>query len=304
MKYIDLIGARSIYASGGNVTEYLRQKLGEEGNTSNIIEIAYDLQAGSYIEYVNSNYSKSKKFASEIASFLERYVKKETSILDVGTGELTALTLMLNALSSPMNEVYAFDVSWSRIQKGREFINQFTGRADQVINTFVADMKCIPMRTNSVDVVTSCHALEPNGKDACLILGELFRVAREKLVLFEPSYELNSTEGRERMDRLGYIKNIEQLVVSAGGKVVNIERIQSAINPLNPTACYVIEPPLEKENHVNAGQAFCAPGTEFELERRGSFYVSLNAGVAFPILDEIPILKPEHGILATALIDA
>ena len=41
------------------------------------------------------------------------------------------------------------------------------------------------------------------------LLRELFRVTKKKLVLFEPSYELNSEEGKVRMDRLGYIKDIE-----------------------------------------------------------------------------------------------
>ena len=56
MKLIDVLEAKSIYQKGENVTNYLRQKFGSEVNTSEIIEIAYDLQAGSYVENVESNF--------------------------------------------------------------------------------------------------------------------------------------------------------------------------------------------------------------------------------------------------------
>lgn len=301
MKYMDLIEARAVYASGNNVTDYLRKKLNENVNTSEIIEIAYDLQAGSYTQYVNTNRRKAESYASELANFLKEHIDSQTSILDVGTGELTTLTLILNELKSSMSEVYAFDISWSRIKKGREFLYQNILDANQEIETFVADMKCIPMRTKSVDVVTSSHALEPNGKELSLILDELFRVARKKLVLFEPSYELNSAEGRRRMDRLGYIKNLEGIVANAGGRVTDIDRVENAVNPLNPTACYVIEPPKHILNDEKVRLDLCVPGTDFRLKRRGSFFVSCETGIAFPILDEIPILTTRHGILATAL---
>ena len=45
MKFIDVLEAKSIYKKGENVTQYLRTKFGSEDNTSQIIEIAYDLQA-------------------------------------------------------------------------------------------------------------------------------------------------------------------------------------------------------------------------------------------------------------------
>ena len=50
MKYLDLQEVKNIYNKGKNITQYLRKKLNQKNNTSEIIEIAYDLQAGSYIQ--------------------------------------------------------------------------------------------------------------------------------------------------------------------------------------------------------------------------------------------------------------
>ena len=101
--------------------------------------------------------------------------------------------------------VYAFDLSWSRLQHGRRYCQDILGESASIIRPFVADIDEIPLATNSIDIVTSNHALEPNGGNLSPLLSELFRVCRERLVLFEPSYELNSAEGKARMDKLGYL---------------------------------------------------------------------------------------------------
>ena len=38
--------------------------------------------------------------------------------------------------------------------------------------------------------------------------------------LFEPCFEISNLEGRKRMERLGYIKNIDGAVKELGGKIV------------------------------------------------------------------------------------
>lgn len=236
MNYLDLAKARKIYAEGRNVTEFLRKEFKENGNTSEIIEIAYDLQAGSYIEYVNLNRVNAELYANELAELIEPHLSEQSSVLDVGAGELTTLSLMLNRINVPISHVYAFDISWSRLYKGRHFFEKNCNSQSITLFPFVADIKRIPLCSKSVDVVTSSHALEPNGKNLANLLTEIFRVAKNKCVLFEPSYEFNSDEGRRRMDRLGYIKNIEGVVNSLGGKVLDINLLKNIINPLNPTA--------------------------------------------------------------------
>jgi len=300
MNSLILQKAKQAYSEGKNVTEFLRSEFQESQNTSEIIEIAYDLQAGSYIEWVNLNKKKYQLYCSELAEFLDIHLSNQNSILDVGTGELTTLSLMLNELKSPVLQVYAFDISWSRLFKGREFFNNNCHVKDISIIPFVADMKSIPLRSKSIDIVTSSHTLEPNGKNLQELLKELFRVAKTKCVLFEPSYELNSDEGKQRMERLGFIRDIEGTVTSLGGKVLDIKPLVNPSNPLNPTACYVIEPPELLKVKKHDEPIFSVPGSDYSLTKNTDFYVSSDTGLLFPILADIPILKMQSGILGNS----
>ena len=299
MNFLNIAEAKEIYKQGKNITQYLRKKFNESANTSEIIEIAYDIQAGSYIENVTAHRLKAEAYAYELGGILKQHLQKDDSLLDVGTGELTTLSLVLNNIDVELSKVLAFDISWSRLSKGMTFYRENNKKADITVEAFVADIKKIPLHGKCVDVVTSSHALEPNGKNLAVLLTELFRIAKRKLVLFEPSYELNSKEGKERMDSLGYIKNIKGEVEKLRGKVTDIIPIQNIANPLNPTTCYIIEPPKSSSVFVDM-PIYCVPGTDFKLNSNGLFLSSENTGLVFPVLDEIPILRNSSAILATA----
>ena len=298
MEFIDVSEAKSVYQKGENVTQFLRTKLGSENNTSEIIEIAYDLQAGSYIENLKSDPVRQERYATDLSGILNEHLTPGDSLLDVGTGEITTLTLVLNKLVVELAEIFAFDISWSRLSVGMGFHRE-NRKIKFPLKTFVADMKEIPLHDKCVDVVTSSHALEPNRADLEILLLELFRITKKKLVLFEPSYELNSEEGKARMDRLGYVRDIEGVVSKLGGKVLDITRVFDRNIPLNPTACYIIEPPIQNTKHFET-VTFCVPGTNFKLEADGQYLFSKDTGLLFPIIDGIAVLKNISAILATA----
>jgi hypothetical protein len=71
---------------------------------------------------------------------------------------------------------------------------------------FVADISETPLLDKSVNVTISSHALEPNRSKLPELLLEIFRVTKDKIILFEPFYEFNTDEGEQRMHGLGYIK--------------------------------------------------------------------------------------------------
>jgi hypothetical protein len=148
--------------------------------------------------------------------------------------------------------------------------------------------------------VISSHALEPNGKNLNLLLKELFRITKKKLILFEPSYELNSIEGKKRMDDLGYIKGIEGSVNILGGVVEKIIPIKNRINSLNPCVCYIVTPPNCDTKVVKDISSFTVPGTDYILQNNDPFLLSNDTGLIFPIPENIPILKTGSGIFATA----
>jgi ubiquinone/menaquinone biosynthesis C-methylase UbiE len=301
MKNSYLDKARKVYAENNNVTEFLKNELQKDYNTDEIIEIAYDLQAGSYIKNTNLNRINKDLYANELAEFLKPYLTHQSSLLDVGTGELTTLSLLLNRINESLSNIFAFDISWSRLYKGLSFFQQNCNKKNIKLRSFVADIQFIPLPSKSIDIVTSSHALEPNGNNLENLLKEIFRVTKNKCILFEPSYELNCNEGKRRMDKLGYIKNIEGVVSNLGGKVIEIKLLKNIGNILNPTACFIIEPSQKSSLLQKKEIKFTVPGTDMNLVKEDYFYKSIDTGLVFPILKNIPILKKKYGILATAL---
>ncbi len=302
-KYSDMATAKKEYAEGRNITAFLREKWDCKQNTTEIIEMAYDLQAGSYIRDAESNTQIVAQYCSQLSDILGQYVSDSDSLLDVGTGEMTTLPGLLNRLGHP-KEVFAFDTSWSRLYQGLAYVQKNLQPAGIHIRPFAANICEIPLQDGSIDVITSSHALEPNGGKLETILKELFRVARKTLALFEPCYEINSDEGKKRMDQYGYIKNLDGIAEAIGGTVVDKIKIDKPRNPLNPTVCFVIRAP-DRELPDKPDTVLCsAPGSNFPLEDYGGFYYSKDTGFGFPVIESIPILKSDAGALATGLSDA
>ena len=210
---------------------------------------------------------------------------------------------MLNRIKSKIEHVLTLDISWSRLHKGRDFFQSNISSRDVKLSPFVADIKKIPLPSKSIDVVTSDHALELNGEYLPNLLMEIFRETKKKCILFEPSYELNTHEGQLRMDKFGYIKNLEGEVSDLGGELLEVTLLKSSKNPLNPTACYVIKPPITEVSETHNEPQFSVPGSDLALSRDGSFLCSSDSGLIFPILRDIPILKVGNGILGTALFE-
>ncbi len=305
LNYFDILEAKKKYAEGQNITEHLRAQKNVASNTSEIIETAYDLQAGTYIEHVKNNPAKAASYTNELAQILSKHVKQTDLLVDIGTGELTTLSPLINGLIQKPKAIYAFDISRSRIFKGLEYAKEKLAHHYKLLTPFVANISEIPLLDKSINITTSSHALEPNGEKLKELMTELFRVTIDKLVLFEPCFEINSEEGKQRMARLGYIQNLDGVVESLGGKVIEKIMIKSISNPLNPTVCFVIKPPIvvSQTSIKRHGEAniFSVPGTNIPLRIIDNFYFSDQTGLCYPILRNIPVFKSSSAILASAL---
>ena len=302
LSHFDIVEAKKAYAEGQNITELLRAQKNININTSEIIETAYDLQAGTYIKHVTQYPEQISLYTSELAQILDKFTCSEDTLLDIGTGELTTLSYVISSLTNKPKDVYAFDISWSRIFKGIAFAKNKMAKEYKRVKPFVADISEIPLLDKSINVTTSSHALEPNGGKLKELLMELFRVTIDKLILFEPCYEINTRAGKVRMDRLGYIKNVEGTLGELGGNVVDKIVIKNSSNPLNPTVCFIVTPPkTEARIMKNRDDIFSVPGTNIPLKKMEDFYFSSETGLCYPILKSIPVLKSSCSILATSL---
>jgi len=293
---------KEMFEKGENLSQYLKSQNLYSIEAAQIIEMAYDLQAGSYIRLHNSNPEFLEQYTEEMMEIIDPFLTNGVSILDAGCGELTTSTVLLNKISNYSINYHAFDISWSRLFKGKTFQKSYDlNLAKNQI--FVADISKIPLPEKSIDIVITNHALEPNGSNLDVLLKELIRVTRKKLILFEPWYENNSVEGRARMDSHGYIKDLVNRCKHYDCIVDQVSAMKNLINPLNPTACFIVTPPSEKfyKTNIKSETYLTVPGSEERLEFKDQVYFGKRSGYAFPILKGIPILKLENKIIASLL---
>jgi ubiquinone/menaquinone biosynthesis C-methylase UbiE len=301
LKY-DFQLVKSEYLKGNNVIDFLKQTLKIDQNTSEIIEVSYDLQAGTYVKHAMENLISMEKIGKQCAEIIKQHVESNDNILDLGTGEITTFSFLISKLPEIELMFYACDISLSRLLVGRKFVSQFLSKElFSKLKLFCADMLKIPILDNSIDIVTSYHSLEPNGGKEEVLLKEIFRICRKKVILFEPSYELNTHEGKKRMDKHGYIKSLPTSIKKLGGKLEETILMEYQGNELNLTAAYIITPPLENIIKQKRTHKYADPGENSFLTKIGNCYFSPNYGVAYPIVDDIPILKEQYAILASAM---
>jgi len=289
---------QKLYKEGTNITDYL-SRLENKKNSLASVEIAYDLQAGSYIDYYLKNKSILKKYYSEISDILSSTVPRAKKVLDCGTGEMTTLSGIVKHGIFENSDIYAFDVSFSRIHVGTQFAEDHLSSSVASVNSFVADTGAIPLKSNSVDCVITVHSLEPNRDRLDDLISEIFRVSAGVVVLFEPSYERNSIEGKNRMDKLGYIRNLPSTIKRNGGHLRDIIPLASALNPLNPTHAYIIDLPEHTLPAASAQEIFACPITGEDLFFYNGHISSGNSLLSYPYLDGVPLLRDNYAVVTT-----
>lgn len=300
MKYLHLSAAIYAFESGQNVAELLRSLKGEEYNTEEIIEIAYDLQTGSYIKERNASTENWRDHVAEVASILGPHIEAGDTVLDAGTGEMTTFVGIANHCYDVASDIYAMDISWSRVATGRALAEkELRPNLFPKLKAFVGELRSLPLLDKSIDVIWTTHAIEPNGGQETRIVRELMRVARKKIVLFEPSYEHNSPEGQDRMRRLGYVRDLPGAIEAAGGRLLTVQKIETAKNPLNPTYAFIVDNADTKA--VAPTSPWACPTTGSKLEVQTDCLWSLESKLAYPILKGIPVLRRDAAILASAL---
>lgn len=284
---------QTLYRQGINITQLLREEKGLRRNSDGIIEIAYDLQAGSYIAAMeNPEVAKHKKeYTLEIANTILSLCEPIT-VLEAGVGEATTLSGILQHLKLDVSG-FGFDLSWSRVAYAKRWLQRQNLHGATLCT---GDLLHIPFADNSIDLVYTSHSIEPNRGNEELILRELFRVTRKFLILLEPGYELASDEARQRMDSHGYCKDLKGVSESLGYTVLQHDIFPFTANPLNPTAITIIK---KNDDVIAPSHVLACPKFKTPLEEIGSMLFSPEALVAYPIVGGIPCLRIENGIFSS-----
>lgn len=288
---------KEIYRENRNIMKYLQKIQHRDYNTSEDIMISYDFQAGTYNTSYTRNPQIYEAYHNEICNNLDYYIQKLQcggyKILEAGIGEGTTFGPVMNRLSIKPQYKYGFDISWSRIKECNLFLEELNVIDHTFI--FVGDIFNIPLKNNSVDIVYTAHALEPNGGKEKELLAELYRVASKYIIMFEPGYEFANEEQKNRMEYYGYVKNLAEKARELNYNVIEHRLLNNSLNEKNPTAITVIQ----KNVDTIEGIVLCDPLSKGELIKGESSYFSEDCLLAYPIIEGIPCLNIENGVLAT-----
>ncbi len=265
-------------------------------NTTISTLIAYDLQSGTYVESAEKNKSFTTKWCNQLADILRPLLSSGNTVLEVGVGEATTLAGVISALEIENLLAYGFDLSWSRIATGRDWLRHNNISA----NLFVGDLLNIPLEDNSVDVVYTSHSLEPNRGKELVAMVELLRVARKAVVLVEPCYELATKEAQERMDQHGYVRGLRSIAGRLGVEVVDDRLLDVTANPLNPSGVLTL---IKQRNSIGRETVikWRDPVTGVPMIDKGDHFLAEQVGIAYPVLKGIPCLRAEHSIICSKI---
>lgn len=293
----DLDKIKKIYNEGGNIIAHLKEKSDTGKATIEDILISYDFQSGSYIKYTEANKEYNTNYTMALANVLNK-LGDFNSIMEVGVGEATTLTNLLPKINNQLSNVLGFDISWSRLRYGKQYLK--SKKVDDV-QLFTSNLFNIALPNNSVDVVYTSHSIEPNGGKEKEALQELYRVASKYLVFLEPSHHFGSQEAKERMERNGYITKLHNTAVELGYDVQEYRLFDYCANELNPTELIVIK---KDEGVSGAGELnFMCPISKSNLIKAENEYFSKEGLLVYPVISGIPCLLSDNAIIATKYSD-
>jgi ubiquinone/menaquinone biosynthesis C-methylase UbiE/uncharacterized protein YbaR (Trm112 family) len=283
------LDATAWFKGGKNIIETGRLVAGI--SQQNLVEIAYDLQAGSYTEAMKdpAMLSLKREWGNSLAQILAGL--GVVSACEAGIGE--ASTLAFVAAASPVSIAFSgFDLSLSRLLYARSFLAEH----GQDANLFCADILNVPLPDSSVDAVVTNHSIEPNGGYEEPILRELLRVAARYLVLVEPDYELGNREQKEQMARHTYVRNLTGHLEKLPGKILRHEPWPFITNPLNKPSLTVFE---KRVISSVRNFAFVSPVNKKGLKNLDGFLFCQEEGLLYPVVFGIPVLRDDCAILCS-----
>ncbi len=102
------------------------------------------------------------------------------------------------------------------------------------------------------------------------------------------------------MDSHGYCKNLVGNAESLGYNVIKHELFPFTANVNNPTAITIIKKETSVENPT---EKLACPMYKTSIIKKDSVYYSPEALLAFPIINGIPCLKIDNGVIASKFED-
>ena len=186
----------------------------------------------------------------------------------------------------------------SRLRTGQRFAESMMRKdLSNNLSLIVAVIAQLPLANNSVDVVFASHTLETNHGREELLFEELLRIARQHLLLFEPSWKNANQAVKDRMTQHDYIRHLPKHIENVGGCIVSIKPLPNPLNPMNPTYCYDVKSMENIEQTFFDNRIFQYPRFGHLLYKQQSYGWSHEGGWAYPDTDGIACFREKNVFL-------
>ena len=269
-----------------NYNKYLRSIGGLD--EIEVIKHSYDLQAGSYIKFFLKNKNLENRYCDEIADIIKKNFGKFESFLDCGCGEMTVSYSIIERLNF-IKKFLLFDISLNRMVLGKNFLKKnLKKNSFKKTNFFCSSLESIPLNNNSINLVFTNHAIEPNKDNAKNIIRELYRITNYGLILNEPDYTSASKEQKKRMIKNNFVKNIPKILKQLKINYKTV-KIKNSIRTLNKTTSFIIFKKKNKKNTIE----FIDPFYKKKIIGKKYFYFSYILKQVYFIFKDIPIFDFE-----------
>jgi hypothetical protein len=121
----------------------------------------------------------------------------------------------------------------------------------------------------------------------------------------EPLYELASEQAQKRMSEHGYVRGLKSTAELLGAKVVEYGLLDIHSNPLNPSGIVlVVKSDSLHKAEFNSGEGVALwqyPLTDTPLIEQEDLFYAEQAGIAYPVLCGVPLLRTEYGVVASKI---
>jgi SAM-dependent methyltransferase len=279
------------YRAGVNLTK-------KYGSTLDTLEVAYELQSGEYTRIAKENKTSQQLIFAEITRHTKSLVQIDCldSFLEIGIGEGNSFLGLITEMELIDCSFWGIDISWSRLSWAK---NNFE-LLEKNISLACASAFSIPLPSDSIDLVFTVHAMEPNGSKEIEFLREMMRVSCEYLVLVEPDFEKADSQQQGRMSSLGYVTDIRKSIAELDLEILldiplqNNFAVEGGV-AINAASLFILRKRILRDSKIDP--CFVAPNVLEPLDKVSSGFMS-EGGLFFPELDSIPFLRPSDALLA------
>ena len=219
------------------------------------------------------------------------YQTKSKSFLEVGAGELTFFKMISDLLKKnffKLNETGVLDISFKRLVTGKNYLKKNKSKTNYIVQGNAAQL---PFGDNSFDLIYTCHCLEQVPELFKESVNEMLRVAKNYVVLIEPSYELSNKITSNYIYYKGYIQINKKLLSAVKHKY--FKRIRLPFRQyLNGTELIIYK--IKNKKNKKSKVEFICPITKKTIVKKNN--IIGNESVQYKIQNQIYKLVDQKNI--------